>query len=156
MNTYKLSANSKSKLLDLQHHAAAFVLKRYRCVVSTSRKLTTRELEGITVHAHARRDSFEEFEPWAMSNILEELNVENEKNFPVPLSRQKKAVERWEGINATVEELKTYLQREKFKLEKASRNVMLTHGKRNVYMGGELYDPSYTLELVWYKKRMGG
>ena len=155
MITYQLHSTSQPRLLALGAlpPVTDITVIKFRAVLLSKRALDADELEGIEIFASYRGDAFSTVEPWVHSNILTELSSEASKR-PVSTKRQReKAIASWEAaVQAEEDSHAAVIQAARAK-ENAAKHLFLTMGKVPVSLFGEMHDPCYTREAVYYRKR---
>lgn len=157
MNTYHIASGSFALMNQLAENPKVKDSLRdgYRLILLTDKALTKKELSGVNVIFKAPRDEFEHAKTWVKSNPVDELHGEFLTKRSTPLQRER-ALDDWDETRQEVALLEKELEQAKARLEKAARKLVKVFGKSPISIDGQIYDPSYSKEHVFYQKRMGG
>lgn len=151
-HTYYLSCDMRS-FANYLPHAVKQLQRGFRAALLAPAGLVF-EPPGIALLGLQDGDAFEAAVLWATSNPIDEIHGEmTSARAPVTLKEQKQAQDRFSRAVATLEGVAQAQKDAEVELEAATAEIIRVQGVEAIVIDGFYFDPTYSREKVYLKKR---
>lgn len=152
MHTYYLSCDVRGLSIYLPH-AVKHTQNGFRAAILAPQGLVF-EPPSIVLLGLQDGDVFEHASRWAKTNPIDEIHVEAvAAKRTITLKEQERAQKRFQNAVSTVEGVEQARLEAEAELEAATAELIQCQGVQEVCIDGIYYDPAYSRERVYLKRR---